>query len=248
MTQETASAPSTGSGLLEQGEFPLFTRTEYSLIFVPSCPEEDWLAEMRKLFNIYEGMTEGRRRALCYIADGLKFGEAAYGEKYAQAISEVSAALAIENKTVEKLVAMYQQLPPEARELDVSETMFEVVAIKAIPDLEKVRLLTEAKEAALTVSEFKKKVNEDAVVHGWKKRKPKKQNPEGKTPEVVIADKNDTEGIRHMLHTVADFLDAPERFSRDDWDLDALKMWEEDLKRVFRAAKRLILNGGHKLN
>lgn len=238
--------PSTGSNILEQGEFLLFTRTEYTLTFVPNCPEEAWLAEMRKHFNIFEGMEHGRRRLLCYISDGLKFGEYAYGEKYSQAISEAVAFLKIGRKTTEKLVAMYQQLPAEARAIEVSETHFEVVAIKAIPDSEKVRLLNNAKDEGLTVSEFKKIVNEEAAEKGWKKRKPKKVNSEGKTPEIIVADKNDTEGMRHMLHAVADFLEVPERFSREQWNLESLKMWETDLKRIAKAAKRLVFNGGHK--
>jgi hypothetical protein len=244
---ESAPVPLTGNNLLEQGEFTMFTRTEYRLEFAPKCEESDWLAEMRKLFATMDGTEQMRKRLICYIADGLGFGEAKFGERYSQALPDFAEALGISLHRLKNLVSMYQQLPDEGRAINIEPAFVEIVAIKSIPDADKVRLLNEAKDDGLTVSDFKKVVASEAIEKGWKKKKKAKVNAVGKNPEKVIADKADPEGIRHMLHAVADFLDDESRFKREQWeDLEYLdKLWGPDLKRMVRATKRLVMNGGH---
>lgn len=231
---------------LAQGEFDYGSKTQYTLTFNPSVTQEAWLGEMKRLFDTYESILEGRRRILCYLADGLRFGAAKWPEEYAQAIETAAAWLNVEQKTVQNLVAIYEHMPEAARQLEVSDSHMAVVAIKGVPDAGKIELLTMAKEEKLSVADFKKKANEIMVESGWKKApKAKKTNPDGKPVEKVVVDVNDFEGMLHMINTVATFLNDPERFARDSWNLDTLAKWEPGLKDIARATKRLVGNGGH---
>lgn len=152
-------AISTPGEIFQQGTFDWGTVTATGIQFKNGLAEHDWLELTSAALTSYEIYGKGFARSALYVADLLNYGEANYGERYAQAIDGTRAFLSRKEKTISnwRWIASHVDVSRRRENID-SLAVYEAVA--ALDPAEQDELLSMAETENLTASELNKIVRE----------------------------------------------------------------------------------------
>jgi hypothetical protein len=208
-----------GSNAMTQGQFEWYTTTEHGIEFKRGTPQPVWLGVVHGLTAMFESSHRLHVRTMFLLGDALTFGEAAYGEEYAQAIDLTRKVMQLSEKTIKNAAWICASVAPARRRETLTLAHHEVVA--PYPD-EQEELLSQAESENLTVSALKKIVKE---------RHPKTKRG---TQRKGTSDLKSEEGLRTAQSKINDWLAENEKTLTDK----QLKAWKPLLAPVFKLYRR----------
>lgn len=211
--------------IMDQGQFEFWTVTETGIDFNKATPKEQWLEVVEKLTKMFEGTHRLHVRTMFMLGDALRFGEAAYGEDYAQAIDMTRKVMQVSEKTIKNAAWICASVDAARRRETLTLAHHEVVA--ALDDAEQDELLGKAESENLTVSGLKKEV---------KARHP--ETKRGRTRKTGV-DLTSEEGLHHAQEKVGAWLS-------ENKTAKLSKKWKAALEPAYKAYRRCFMGSGHK--
>jgi hypothetical protein len=163
------------------------------------------------------------------LGDALIYGEADYGEEYAQAIDMTRKVMQLSEKSIKNAAWICASIPPALRRETLTFAHHEAVA--ALDEEEQREFLNQAESENLTVSGLKKVI---------KARHP--TTSRGKARKGT-ADLKSEEGLLIAGNKISEWLAANEK----ELSTDQLKAWKAILAPLFRFYRRH-WQSGHKRN
>lgn len=155
-TSDLEIVPGNGTSILDQGSFEFYTVSEHGIEFKKGTPQEAWLKTVEELTKMFESSHRLHIRVMFLLGDALTFGEAAYGEEYAQAIDMTRKVMQLSEKSIKNAAWICSSIPSELRRETLTFAHHEVVA-PLIED-EQREFLNQAESENLTVNALKKEV------------------------------------------------------------------------------------------
>jgi hypothetical protein len=218
---------SSHDSIMDQGEFDFYTVTEHGIEFKREIPQEQWLHVVEQLTKMFESSHRLHIRVMFLLGDALTFGEAAYGEEYAQAIDMTRKVMQLSEKSIKNAAWICASIPPSLRRETLTFAHHEAVA--ALDEEEQREFLNQAESENLTVSGLKKVI--------------KSRHPTTKRGKVRkgTADLKSEEGLLIAAEKISDWLQANEK----ELDSGQLKAWKTALAPLFRFYRRH-WQSGHK--
>lgn len=158
----------TATSILQQGSFRFYTVSEHGIEFKPNTPQDEWLATMKRLCDMFEGAEMTKQRSLMLLADAANYGESEYGEEFAQAIEGMRQALGLTPKTIANAQHVYKRIEASRRRDGLTLGHYSVIAPLPVNEQDEFmdRVLANPQHT-LTVAELKTEV---ATVHPETKR------------------------------------------------------------------------------
>lgn len=147
--------------ILTVGKFEFYAVTETGMSFVAATPKLQWLEAVQRLTNFYEGSAMAKERCLMCLADALNFGEAAYGEDYAQAVDGMRQALGLSPKTISNAKWAFGKIDASLRKEGITLHHYNLIAGLTDREEQK-RFIDEAIQKQMTIRELR---DEIAIVH-----------------------------------------------------------------------------------
>lgn len=118
----------TATSILQQGSFRFYTVSEHGIEFKPNTPQDEWLATMKRLCDMFEGAEMTKQRSLMLLADAANYGESEYGEEFAQAIEGMRQALGLTPKTIANAQHVYKRIEASRRRDGLTLGHYSVIA------------------------------------------------------------------------------------------------------------------------
>jgi hypothetical protein len=146
------------SSILDQGQFDFYTVSEHGIEFKKGTPQGLWLKTVEQLTVMHESSGKLHFRAICILADALNFGEAEYGEEYAQAIDETRKWMQVSAKTIHN--AMWVMSRVDATRRRELLTLSHHAEVASLDPKEQDELLALAEERNMTVAELHNEILE----------------------------------------------------------------------------------------
>ena len=225
--QETGSAITEVSSIMTQGKFEFYCVSEHGIEFKKGTPKDVWLNAVEGLTKMFESSHRLHIRVMFLLGDALTFGEAAYGEEYAQAIDMTRKVMQLSEKSIKNAAWICSSIDPSLRRETLTFAHHEVVA--ALPPAEQKEFLDQSEAENLTVSGLKKIIKDR---HPTTKR--------GKTRK-GSADLKSEEGLQLATEKIAEWLKANDKGLSDA----QLRKWKPLLEPLFKLFRRR-WQSGHK--
>jgi hypothetical protein len=147
MTSMAITGEVVDAGLVRGGEQMWVRETPTGLAFDPETPIEVW-------GGLVERLQRQQKVIEWALADAINFGEAAYGEMYAQWVDETG----LSKRTLQNIARIGRIIEPARRRADVSFSHHAEVASLPVPEQES--LLDRAEQAGMTRYELRDAVRE----------------------------------------------------------------------------------------
>jgi hypothetical protein len=146
------------TSILDAGSFEFYSVSEHGIKFKPGTPRDTWLYVVNQLTTMFESSHRLHIRVMFLLGDALTFGEAAYGEEFAQAIDLTRKVLQLSEKTIKNASWICSSIDPSRRRETLTFSHHEVVA--PLDPEEQSEFLDQAESENLTVSALKKIIKE----------------------------------------------------------------------------------------
>jgi hypothetical protein len=146
------------SSIIDQGSFEFYSVSEHGIQFKPGTPQDTWLNVVHQLTTMFESSHRLHVRVMFLLGDALTFGEAAYGEEYAQAIDLTRKVLQLSEKTIKNASWICASIAPSLRRETLTFSHHEVVA--PLDPEEQSEFLDQAESENLTVFALKRLIKE----------------------------------------------------------------------------------------
>jgi hypothetical protein len=146
------------TSILDQGAFKFYSVSEHGIKFKPGAPQDVWLDVVGRLTAMFESSHRLHVRVMFLLGDALAFGEAAYGEEYAQAIDMTRKVIQLSEKSIKNAEWICASVAPSLRRETLTFSHHEVVA--PLDPEEQSEFLDQAESENLTVSALKKLIKE----------------------------------------------------------------------------------------
>ena len=148
----------TPTSIIDPGQFQFYSVSEHGIQFKPGTPQDTWLGVVHQLTTMFESSHRLHVRVMFLLGDALTFGEAAYGEEFAQAIDLTRKVLQLSEKSIKNASWICSSIAPSLRRETLTFSHHEVVA-PLEPD-EQSEFLDQAESENLTVSALRKVIKE----------------------------------------------------------------------------------------
>jgi hypothetical protein len=146
------------TSILDPGKFQFYSVSEHGIQFNPGTPQGTWLDVVHQLTTMFESSHRLHIRVMFLLGDALTFGEAAYGEEFAQAIDLTRKVLQLSEKTIKNASWICSSIDPSLRRETLTFSHHEVVA--PLEPEEQSEFLDQAESENLTVSALRKIIKE----------------------------------------------------------------------------------------
>jgi hypothetical protein len=227
MVADLITLPETQTSIFDQGEFEFYSVSEHGIEFKQDTPQDTWLHVVEQLTKMFESSHRLHIRVMFLLGDALTFGEAAYGEEYAQAIDMTRKVMQLSEKSIKNAAWICSSIAPSLRRETLTFAHHEVVA--ALEPDEQREFLDQAESENLTVSALKKIIKER---HPTTKR--------GKVRKGT-ADLKSEEGLQLATDKISAWLADNEK----ELNTAQLKAWQPLLAPLFKFYRRH-WQSGHK--
>jgi hypothetical protein len=224
---ETVPGAGTDKTILDQGQFEFYEVSEHGIEFKKNTPKEHWLNVVEQLTKMFESSHRLHIRVMFLLGDALTFGEAAYGEEYAQAIDLTRKVMQLSEKSIKNAAWICSSIAPSLRRETLTFAHHEVVA--ALVPEEQREFLDQAESENMTVSKLKKAIKER---HPTTKR--------GKARK-SSADLASEEGLQLAVEKAVAWLSENEK----EMTAAQLAKWKKPLEPLFKFYRRK-WQSGHK--
>jgi hypothetical protein len=154
----TELQPGVTQSILDTGSFEFYSVSEHGIQFKPGTPQDTWLDAVHQLTTMFESSHRLHVRVMFMLGDALTFGEAAYGEEYAQAIDLTRKVIQLSEKSIKNASWICASIAPSLRRETLTFSHHEVVA--PLDPEEQSEFLDQAESENLTVSALKKLIKE----------------------------------------------------------------------------------------
>jgi hypothetical protein len=146
------------SSIIDPGSFEFYSVSEHGIQFKPGTPQDTWLDVVHQLTTMFESSHRLHVRVMFLLGDALTFGEAAYGEEFAQAIDLTRKVLQLSEKSIKNASWICASIAPSLRRETLTFSHHEVVA--PLDPEEQSEFLDQAESENLTVSALRKIIKE----------------------------------------------------------------------------------------
>jgi hypothetical protein len=209
--------------IMTQGKFEFYSVSEHGIEFKKNTPKDVWLKAVEGLTKMFESSHRLHIRVMFLLGDALTFGEAAYGEEYAQAIDMTRKVMQLSEKSIKNAAWICRSIDPSLRRETLTFAHHEIVA--ALPPAEQKEFLDQAEAENLTVSGLKKIIKE---------RHPKTKR--GKTRKGG-SDLKSEEGLQLAGEKIGEWL----KENGKTLTAAQLKKWKPILEPLYKAYRRQFL-------
>jgi hypothetical protein len=146
------------SSIIDPGQFQFYSVSEHGIQFKHGTPQDTWLDVVHQLTTMFESSHRLHVRVMFLLGDALTFGEAAYGEEFAQAIDMTRKVLQLSEKSIKNASWICASIAPSLRRETLTFSHHEVVA--PLDPEEQSEFLDQAESENLTVSALRKIIKE----------------------------------------------------------------------------------------
>lgn len=192
---------------MRQGEFEFGKVSPTGIVLNEDTPEKEWHRIAEELCRLYETTGKIHAQAAMMIGDVLVFGEAKFGEAYADVIDATREFIRVSTRNLQRWSWVAARIAPDIRNQLLSLAHHEEVAPLA-PELQS-KYLTVAVDENMTVKELRKKIREDQPSKKPRKKKEKDETDPKSIKAIEEQMINSSNWISAHLDQLTDKMEGP---------------------------------------